>query len=232
VPLVAMLVSLDDPRAIIQFWRLEAEAMRDSGLLALATGAVALVVAVLTAFALGHPGALVRRLAAGSVLVLCMLGLIPGVLVGAAIARIGFFGLDSGWSAAWLASCIRCAFLGSIVGALCASSETGDRRAARHQLAGGSVRGWVLTALPVFVMPMLGVLLISALYALQEIEAAVMVRPPGMANLPQQLLSDLHFARLEQLSAAGVNLLVIGMGVSLAGSLLLVRIIRIPRSGN
>jgi len=52
----------------------------------------------------------------------------------------------------------------------------------------------------------------------------VMVRPPGMDNLPQQLLSDLHYVRLEQLSAAGINLLAVGLVCSVVASILVSRI--------
>lgn len=232
LPLIAMLLSLRDPRAIGHFWRLQAGAMRDSGLLALATGAAALLVALLVAFALSHPSRGPRRLAAWCVTLLCVLGLIPGVLVGAAVARQGFFGASGGWPAALLASCVRTSFIGAIVGALCAASEPRDRRAARLQMGGDSFRAWAIAVLPTIALPLLGALLISAVYALHEIEASVMVRPPGMDNLPQQLLSDLHYARLEELSAAGVNLLLLGLVVSLLGSFLLTIPFRTRPGGN
>ena len=229
LPLFAMLLSLNDLRSLIQFWRLEASAVRDSGIIALITGGVGLVVAALIAMNLGHPSVIRRRLASLSFFVLCILGLLPGVLIGAAIARSPFTFLSTGWSGAILASCMRAAFLGAIIGALCASTESAERKSIRWQLAGGSIRGWISTAMPGFSMPMLASGLISALYSFFEIEASVMVRPPGMNNLPQQILSDLHYSRLEQLSAAGVNLLLIGFVGSLLAMLLL---IRFGNSGN
>ncbi len=230
LPLIAMLTSLSDPRALIQFWRLSADAVRDSSVLALCTGGVALLIALLTAYTMGHPSAAVRRAGTLSVLGLCVLGLIPGVLVGAAVARVGFFGIDinhgGGWAAAWLASCIRSSFIGAIIGALCAATESRDRRSARHQIAGPSLRAWAVAVLPGFALPICATMVIAGLYALHEIEAAVMVQPPGMDNLPQTLLSDLHYARMEELSAAGVNLLLIGIAVAIAGSLPLTRLMR------
>jgi ABC-type Fe3+ transport system permease subunit len=232
LPGLAMLWTLNDLGSLVQFWRLESGAVRDSGLLALATGIVVLAIALLVAISLGHPSTAIRRFGAWSVFVLCILGLIPGVLVGAAIARSPILGLSAGWSSALLASITRAAFLGAIIGALCAGSETTERRSIRWQLAGGSIGGWVRTLLPSIALPILASGLIGGLYSLYEIEASVMVRPPGMDNLPQQLLSDLHYARLEQLSAAGVNLLGIGLVFSILASLLLTRIGASARIGN
>jgi len=232
LPLLAMLFSLSDLRSLIQFWRLESGAMRDSGLLAMATGILTLLIALLVAFTLGYPSKAIRRLGAWCVLVLCILGLIPGVLVGAAIARSPIDWFTSGWNGALLASLIRSAFLGAIVGALCAGSESIERQSIRWQLAAGSIRGWTVATLPTIALPILGSGLIGAIYALYEIEASVMVRPPGMENLPQQLLSDLHYARLEELSAAGVNLLAIGLVLSIIASLLLSRMRSVARFSN
>lgn len=230
LPLIAMLASLSDLRALTQFWRLDAGAMRDSSIMALCTGAFALLVALLTAYTLAHPSRRTRRIGTLCVLFLCVLGLIPGVLVGAAVARVGFFGIDinqgGGWAAAWLASCIRASFIGAIIGALCAATESRDRRSARYQIAGPSPRGWALAVLPSISLPICAAPIIAGLYAMQEIEAAVMVLPPGMNNLPQTLLSDLHYARLEELSAAGVNLLLIGLTGAIIASLLLTGLMR------
>jgi ABC-type Fe3+ transport system permease subunit len=224
VPLSAMLVTLDDFGSLIQFWRLESGAMRDSGTIALVTGLLTIVTAFLVAITLGAPSVRIRRLGAAAVMMLCVLGFIPGVLIGAAVARSSLPGITDGWTGALLASCIRTAFLGAIIGAMCASAESVERKSIRWQIAGGSFGGWARTVLPGIWMPILGAGLIGSIYSMYEIEASVMVRPPGMDNLPQQLLSDLHYARLEQLSAAGVNLLIIGLACSIAASLLVTKV--------
>ncbi|MBL4697723.1 MAG: hypothetical protein JKX70_02705 [Phycisphaerales bacterium] len=221
VPMIAMLITLDDWSAIPHFWRMQSSAMQDSGFLALVTGFATMMIALLVAMTLGNPSIAIRRLGVGSVFALCILGLIPGVLIGAAVARSGALG---GWWGALLASCIRAGFLGAIIGAMCASSESLERKSIRWQMGGGSIRAWVLAVLPRISMPILGSGLIGGLYSMYEIEASVMVRPPGMDNLPQQLLSDLHYARLEQLSAAGINLLAIGLVCSVVASMLVSRI--------
>lgn len=221
-PILMMLISLDDLRSLIHFWRLESGAVRDSGLIAIATGGAVFLLTVLVAMNLGHQSVFIRRVTSVVVFVICVLGLIPGVLIGASIARSPFELISTGWVGAFLASCIRASFLGVLVGALCASSESLERKSLRWQIAGGGISGWVLTVWPSVWMPIVGGSLIAGLYSFYEIEASVIVRPPGMNNLPQQLLSDLHYARLEQLSAAGVNLLLIGLLGSLGAMLLLV----------
>jgi ABC-type Fe3+ transport system permease subunit len=232
VPMAAMLVSLDDWRSILYFWTLEADALRDSGFVALLAGGFTMILAMLVAITLGSPARRIRRAGAGAVLVLCILGLIPGVLVGAAIARTPISGIHASLSGsiagAVLGSFIRVGFLGAIIGALCARSESIERKSLRWQLAGGSIRGWTRAALPGIALPVLGVGLVGFLYSMYEIEASVMIRPPGMANLPQQILSDLHYARLEQLSAAGINLLAIGLILSIIASVFLARVQRSP----
>tara|TARA_R110002072_G_scaffold150953_6_gene299932 strand:- start:42991 stop:44583 length:1593 start_codon:yes stop_codon:yes gene_type:complete len=223
-PLIAMLVTLDDLDSVRHFWTLEGSAVIDSGLLALACGGMTMLIALLVAFALGSPSGMHRRLGMWSVMGLCVLGLIPGVLVGSAIARSSIPVLTTGWGGAMLASCVRAGFLGAIIGALCASAESAERRSVRWQLAGGSLSGWARAVLPSIVGSIFAAGLVGGLYSMYEIEASVMVRPPGMDNLPQQLLSDLHYARIEQLSGAGVNLLGIGLLFGAIASWALIRV--------
>lgn len=221
LPLFAMFITLDDLGSILHFWKIQSPAVRDSGLIALFTGSFTFLIALLVAITLANPSRTIRKLGALCVLLLCILGLIPGVLVGAAVARLPIDSFTSSWFAILLASCIRASFLGAIVGSLCASSESIERQSVRWQLAGASLVGWFQTRFPSIIMPLLGAGLIGTIYSFSEIEAAIMVRSPSMHNLPQQLLSDLHYARLEQLSAAGINLIVFGLLFSVVGSLLL-----------
>lgn len=225
VPMLAMLITIDDLKSIPEFWNLQASAIRDTGIIAISTGVATFGIALLVAYVLGHPSRTCRKLGAASMFILIILGLFPGVLIGAAIARSDL-PLISGstWNGALLASLIRTAFIGAIIGALCAGAESPERQSVRWQIAGSSIIGWIKAVLPSILLPLLGSALIGGLYAMYEIEASVMVRPPGMDNLPQQLLSDLHYARLEQLSAAGINLLAIGLIGAIIGSILLSKV--------
>ena len=231
VPLIAMFITLSDWRSIPYFWRSNHGAILDSGLIALLSAGVTIIVAMLCAYALGHSSRRSRRIGAWGVLVFVVLGLLPGVLVGAAIARSTLPWLDQGWLGSAVASCTRSVCIGAIIGALCAASESVERRSIRWQLVGPSVQGWTRSALPGMIAPILGSGIIAGLYALYEIEASIMVRPPGMDNLPQQLLSDLHYARLEELSAAGINLMIVGLVCSILGCGLVMGTVGIKQSG-
>lgn len=232
LPLVALALSLDDPRSITAFWRMNAGAVRDTAITAGAVAAATTAVALVTSFALGSPVRVHRRLARFALVILCVLGLTPGILIGAGIARHGVLALDLPALAPFWASLTRYAFVGAIIGALAAASESPDRRSARVQMAGPSPLAWCITTLPSFLGPILATLPIAALLAMFEIEAAVMVTPPGIDNLPQRLLSDLHFARLENLSAAGVNLLSAGIIIAFLASWLIIRATRSPNQSN
>ncbi len=207
VPMAAMLWSIKDPKSIVQFWRISAEGLRSSGAVAGLAGLAAIVVAALVCFAIGHPSSMVRRIGKTSLFLLFVLGLFPGVLIGAAVAQSPV----KGHLAVVLAICMRTCCIGAVVGGVIAASEPGSRRAMRWLEGSVGPTDWWSTVLRGSWMPMLGCSVAAGLVALYEIEASVMVRPPGMSNLAQQMLSDLHFTRLERLSAAGINMLGIGV---------------------
>ncbi|MCA9303341.1 MAG: hypothetical protein KC996_04400 [Phycisphaerales bacterium] len=229
VPILAMLWSLDDLRSIVQFWRLQGGAFADSAGVSAIAGVCSVFIAVCVAAGIGHPSAILRRAGKASVFALVAIGLAPGVLVGAAVAK----SFVDGYTAVVLAACARTAFIGAIVGALIGASEPGAQRALRWVEGSVGLGAWSRTVLARSWAPLAGAAVAGGLVALSEIEASVLVRPPGMRNLPQQLLSDLHYARLEQLSAAGVNLLGIGIFGGLF-AIVLLRGIRVhsQKSGN
>lgn len=223
LPLASMLVTLDDPRSIAAFWQRNAQAVTDTALTASLVSAAVLLLALLSAFAFSSPSQAHQRIARHALTVLCVLGLIPGVLIGASIARHGIITIDIPGVAPFWASLTRYAFVGMIIGALGASSESPDRRSARFQIAGASPWAWGIVTLPTFLLPLLATMPVVFLLALFEIESAVLVTPPGIQSLPQQLLSDLHYTRLEQLSAAGVSLLSVGIVFAIGASALISR---------
>jgi ABC-type Fe3+ transport system permease subunit len=223
LPIAAMLISLDDLRSIGVFWDQRRASVFDTGRVAIVVAACSLLIALASAYAAGSPIRAHRRTASSVCLALCVLGLMPGVLVGAAIAKHRIIGIDLPVIAPLWASLTRFSFIGAIIGMICAASESPDRRSARVQVAGASIRAWIIATMPGFLLPLLATLPIVFLLSMFEIEAAIMVTPPGIQSLPQQLLSDLHYTRLEQLSAAGVSLLSAGLLMSIVGSALMMR---------
>lgn len=223
LPMLAMLVTLADTRSLLVFWDRTASAVLDTARTASLVALASLLIAIALAYASTSPVPMHRRVARVALITLCILGLTPGVLIGASIAQTGIIGLDLPHLAPFWASLTRHAFIAAIIAVLCASSESPDRRSARVQIAGPSLRAWTIATLPTFILPLLACVPVVFLLAMFEIESAVLVTPPGIDSLPQQLLADLHYTRMEQLSAAGINLLTIGVLFAILASALLTR---------
>ncbi len=102
-----------------------------------------------------------------------------------------------------LAGVARFAFVGAAAACLAAWAEPAARRDARLMLSSGA-RAWAIACLPPQIPLLLGASLGAGLMSLHEIEASVIVQPPGRGALAQQILSYLHFARLEDMSSAGL----------------------------
>lgn len=226
LPTGLMLWSLDDLASLWHWLTLNAEALRASGTIAGLGGLIAGSAGVLIAAGRASERGLTRAIA-GLAACGCVFGmLVPGVLVGIAIAGMG---LEQDLSAI-LAGAARTLVLGGIIGLIVGKSETPDARAMRSLDARGDAFGWIAVhparALRLFAGVWAGAFLIG----LHEIEASTLVRPPGTANLPQQMLSDLHYARLEQLSAGGVIMGLLGITLGIGAAWLLSLRVGQPRA--
>jgi hypothetical protein len=123
-----------------------------------------------------------------------------------------------------MASAGRTAFVGALAGLIVARSESADERAGRALDGAGDAWGWLRAntrGAGRSLRLAAGVWLGAFVLGLHEIEASVMVRPPGRGNLPQQMLSDLHYARLESLSAGGAVMGMVGIAVGVLAGLAL-----------
>ena len=228
VPMVLMAWSLDRVASIGRWVRLESGSIWTSAWIA-GCGAV---IAGVVALGVGATAASDRRavrLIARVTTVLSIFGaLVPGVFIGASIARMG---LDEA-AGSVMAAAARTTFVGALAGLIIARSEGVDEAASRRLDGAGDAWGWLRANR--WRAPRLfgGVWLGTWVLGLYEIEASVMVRPPGRGNLPQQLLSDLHYARLESLSAGGVVLGLFGILVGVLTGLILRIGQRKPQTGN
>lgn len=218
LPMALMLWSLDDPGSLWRWIKMDSPALWASAWVAAggATIAAGFGVALAASRGSAHPAARACARAAGAAGLFGML--VPGVFVGAAIARMGLVGPAAGGAGSVLAAAARVACVGAVAGLVVAGSEPADERASRAIDGAGDAWGWLRANRWRAWRLGLGVWLGAFVLALHEIEASVMVRPPGRGNLPQQMLADLHYARLEQLSAGGVVLGALGIGLGvLAG---------------
>lgn len=161
-------------------------------------------------------------------------GLIPGVLVGSAVAQA----TRLGWAPEWLgasafpvvvAHVARFAFLPVLVGTWLGVSEARAVRELRALDGATGLAGWARTAAGSHAGPVLGVALATACLSFHEIESSIQVQPPGLDHLAQRLLQWLHYERMAELSAAGVCLL--GLGIAAAGTIALVTGLGRTRTG-
>lgn len=217
VPLALFAGSIREARSLIEFWRINADAVGWSALIAVLTGLVCTLVTLavwILVSSRSRPGLLRVVL---TILVAC--GLSPGVIVGAIVNEAWNQWpwqqsiADTLWVVV-LAHGARFAWIGGLVGLVLAGLEPRERREQRALDGDDSLWGWWLTS----ARPALGALVGSGvavgLLSLHEIESTVMVQPPGIDGLSRRILQLLHFSSMEDLFAAGVWL--VGGGLVLS----------------
>lgn len=234
VPGVLFLLSLREPphaataetirRFLWAFWRDSGSAVASSVSVAARVGALALVISVCVWFAASRGGR-GARVAAVCAAMLTITGLVPGVLVGTAVRRGADMAPESIGASSWLVvmgHLARFAFVGALLALWLARRETREERSLRLIDGADTPRGFAHACLARQWGVVVGVGLATAILSVHEIEATVIIWPPGMRNLAQEMLDALHFQRDERMGAAAVNLLALGTGVAyLAGWLML-----------
>lgn len=209
------------------FWRMSGDAVAAG---ARHSAGVALLACVLTLASWagwsarageGYAAAWSRRLALAAAAAFAAAAIIPGVLIGSAVSRAW------GWSqaTAWvgdtgailvLAHLARFGIVACAVGWWLASLEDPALRDARRLDGASGLLGWWRGAVDARGLGAAAAAGVAAgILGFHEIEAAVIVQPPGVPSLAQQVLESLHFARDERLAAAAVNL--VGLGIVVAG---------------
>ncbi len=200
------------------------ESLRTGGMVALGLGGIA----VLSWSAIsGRRGTLPPRGVPTAIALFAVGALLPGVLVGSAMLRAGqaasnvFDGaggdalrdtLDAALPA--FAHVVRFGLLAALVGAWLAGTQSPAQRDLARLEGAGAIRRLVEFALRPHWGVFLGVAVAGLLLSLQEIESTTIVLPPGPGCLAHTILGYLHFAREEQMCAAGIVLL--GGGALLA----------------
>lgn len=224
-PLAFNLLSVRDWSLIPAFWIGSSRALLNSLQTAAITGILVAIISLCVWRLASERSRSARGLARSLSGVLIASALTPGVLIGSAgvaLAAATWFplGLARTNMVLVLVHVARFGALGAMVGLWLAAQETSDQRASRELYAPGT-SGWLRTELaPAWSAPV-GVGLAAGALSLHEIEATVLVAPPGSGNLAQRLLDLLHYARDEQLAAAGINIVASGLVLALlAGALI------------
>jgi hypothetical protein len=229
VPVVVLMVSINDWRSMGLFWSERGDAIGHSVVIGGVVGLIGCGFAMGIAGLLGHWARWVRMVGVVGVYVSAAGALVPGVLVGASVVQAGgliggLFGGGGvgGWFGVYgeiAGLLVRVLVVGGIVGAVVAGRESGELVSQRWSLGGG-VGDWWRAHGKTGIAACVGAGVLCGLLAVHEIEASVMVTRAGVSTLSQSLLADLHYARLERLSAALLNMMGIALLVAAIGGVL------------
>lgn len=232
-PLLLAVVSLREWASLGRFWHLSGRAVGESAVVAGVTGIGMMGLAAGGWCALSCRVRTLPRVRA--IMVLCtflwlLAGLTPGVLAGAAVR--GF------WNQPWLGSLgdfmersplllalghiVRFGCIGLVAAWLLARQEPASLRDMRRLHGAERLADWVRLVAKPKAGVVLGIGLLGFALSMHEIEATVILSPPGSRVLAQQILEHLHYNYVEEMSAAMVNLLVATGVVAWAAGVLLV----------
>jgi ABC-type Fe3+ transport system permease subunit/DNA-binding beta-propeller fold protein YncE len=217
-PLVILLSSLHERRALLRFWTVSGGALTQSAVVALVVAVCVLGVAVLTSLALTSARPITRRVVSLTLALWIAIAIAPGVLLGEAVLRLSLLAPSLGAISETRAGVVvshlaRFGFLGAAVVTLLAAMEPRELADLRVVHARGGVRSWLLAVAPWQVAGVCGAAVAAFALSMHEIEAAVIVTPPGADNLPRHLLNLLHYNRVEELTAASIWMMGIGLAL-------------------
>lgn len=217
IPAALLVNATRDSASLMRFWRISGDGVLHGLALATATGLIVALIAIATGVAIGSR-AWAASVGKGFVRVMLMLGFAPGVLIGTGLVS-GWNRLDSsgfvtsGMMIEVLAQVCRYGWIGAIAGCAMVRMEHPHlrdlRRADGAETLAGFARTGLLLNLPILAASGLA----SGMLSFTEIEATVVVQPPGTGNLARQILNYLHFARMEEMSAAAAW--IVGFGILL-----------------
>lgn len=218
-PTALLVFSMRDGGSLLRFWRLSGDGVLHGLGVAAGTAGGVLVISILTGVTLGGRGRVVA-IGGGFVRAMLVLGLAPGVLVGTGLVA-GWNRLDasgmmtSGWWIEAMAHLARFGWIGALAGCAMVRLEHPHLRDLRLADGADTLRGFVRTGLALNLPLLAAAGLAAGMLSFTEIEVAVVVQPPGPGNLSRQILNYLHFARMEEMSAAAAW--IVGSGILLTG---------------
>lgn len=216
-PLILFALHLKTTRSIPMFWSISGRAIRDGLIVA---GSVALIstlliILVWSAMSFAAPRTTragahrVPRLISWSLAPLILAALLPGIMIGSIVAR-AWDTLPIIRDAAGiiiLAHLARFAAIPALTGLWLVLAEPRDERDIRAVDGVSGLRGWASAVWPTQAGVIIGTSIATGLLSFFEIEAAVVVQPPGLENLSRQILGFLHFSRTEEMGAAAITLI-------------------------
>lgn len=224
VPLGLFIATVHGFKPYVNFWRTTSQPVLTSAGVAVGVGLVG--VALAAAFWQGLSASGAGRLT--PTLRLCLLllmvtGLLPGVLTGAAVTTAititpRAYDLGDSPLALVIAHTARFGFIAALLGCWLAAIEPRQERDLRALDAGLGLKSWLAACLPLQGGALAGIGLALASLSFHEIEAAVVVQPPGSPSLAQVMLNHLHQLRMQDVAAAAVSVVVMALLIALASA--------------
>lgn len=210
-PLVLFALFLRDVRSLAMFLRVESDAIATSAGIAVATGGLCTLLGVAASwFGAGDRAA--RRVGAVTVHLFACACVVPGILVGHATLTVwlaGAPGVADTPAPLVLSHLARFGVVAVWIGWAAARAEPADRRDLRR-LDGGGLGAWARVCLAEHWRLIAAGGIACGVLSLHEIEASVVVAPPGARLLARDMLGFLHFFRQEELCAGAILLVVAG----------------------
>lgn len=224
VGLPFVLFALSSVGGFGRFFSLNGGALFSSALVAGMVGLTAACIGVGVWCALSTDDSLATGVARGVVGVLCVAALVPGVLVGQALAIAYSGGLSDSPVVLTLGHVARFGAIAAIVGCWLTRAEGAEQRDLRRLGGASGARGWLIACVPGRVGGVVGAAMICGAMSLHEIETSVLLRPPGVESLSQVMLGYLHYFRMEELSAGAIVLVAIAATCSVLGAAIAARV--------
>ncbi len=224
VPFVLFVSHIASAGGFVTFMRLYRSQFMNSGLVAagVALGAVALM---LLSWVGTLAGGGARRMVRSSAFLFALGALIPGVMLAVwsgSLVRASCPRLED---SPWLLVLMHLARFGIVpiaLGCWLAASEPREQRDQRRLDGATGVWGLMRAAVAGHARALFAGGIIAGVLSLHEIESSIILQPPGIDTVSRAILNQLHFARTQELSAAGILLLSVG----LAGGVLALWLLR------
>ncbi|MBX3380270.1 MAG: hypothetical protein KF805_09240 [Phycisphaeraceae bacterium] len=220
VPLVLFASHIASVGGLVNFMRVYRDQLVTSAAIACVTGlgAGAMMLAAWMGMLAGGPS---RWMIRASVFLFALGALAPGIMISvwlAAFIRRVCPALQDSAAVLIVADLARFGIIPVVLGCWLASGEAREQSDQRRIDGATGLSGLFRTAIAGNWPALVAGAVLVAILSFHEIECAIVLQPPGVDTFARAILNQLHFARTQEMSAAGIILLSIGL--VLGGSML------------